>query len=285
MYGYIYKTTNLINGKIYIGQRKNSSKKIKNYLGSGVLISKAIKKYGKENFKKEILCHCKDINELNIEEINYIKKYKESGSSMYNLSDGGGGQLGLSGEKSPNYKRKHSDEVKLKMSICKQGEKNPMYGKKITDEHKQKIINKNKGRIVSFETKNKIRNAIKGEKNGHYGKKPWNYGKKFSEESKRKMSEAKKEEKNFFYGKKFSEEHKKKISKSNSGSRNHSFNKKGKNSIFSKKIYQIDAHTNKIIREWDSITEAENNLKICHISMVCNNKRKYAGGFKWEFIS
>lgn len=45
----IYKTTNLINGKIYIGQ---DSKDRPNYYGSGKLIHRAIKKYGKENFKK-----------------------------------------------------------------------------------------------------------------------------------------------------------------------------------------------------------------------------------------
>ena len=56
---YIYKTTNLINGKIYIGQsiRKFS----KSYLGSGVKILNAIKKYGKENFKVEILEDNKNI--------------------------------------------------------------------------------------------------------------------------------------------------------------------------------------------------------------------------------
>ena len=45
----IYKTTNLINGKIYIGMSKN---KKENYLGSGIYLKYAIDKYGKENFKK-----------------------------------------------------------------------------------------------------------------------------------------------------------------------------------------------------------------------------------------
>ena len=48
----IYKTTNLINGKIYIGQDSKNNPK---YLGSGVIFLKAIKKYGKENFVKETL--------------------------------------------------------------------------------------------------------------------------------------------------------------------------------------------------------------------------------------
>ena len=46
----IYKTTNLINGKIYIGQ---SNGKAKYYLGSGINFKKALKKYGRKNFQKK----------------------------------------------------------------------------------------------------------------------------------------------------------------------------------------------------------------------------------------
>ena len=48
----IYKITNLINGKIYIGQDSNDRL---DYFGSGLLIKRAIKKYGKENFNKQII--------------------------------------------------------------------------------------------------------------------------------------------------------------------------------------------------------------------------------------
>lgn len=54
MIHYVYKITNKINGKFYIG--KKSSKNIDdNYYGSGVVIRQAIKKYGIDNFQKEIL--------------------------------------------------------------------------------------------------------------------------------------------------------------------------------------------------------------------------------------
>jgi len=54
MYGYIYKTTNILNNKIYIG-KKESSSFVETYYGSGTVLKQAIKKYGQENFKIEIL--------------------------------------------------------------------------------------------------------------------------------------------------------------------------------------------------------------------------------------
>lgn len=57
----VYKTTNLINGKIYVG--KDESMK-PHYIGSGYILKKAIKKYGKENFKKDILESCSSREEL-----------------------------------------------------------------------------------------------------------------------------------------------------------------------------------------------------------------------------
>lgn len=53
MYGFIYITTNHINVKRYIGQRKyDKNEKWKTYLGSGIILTRAIEKYGKENFFK-----------------------------------------------------------------------------------------------------------------------------------------------------------------------------------------------------------------------------------------
>jgi len=87
---YIYKITCLINNKIYIGQCIKNKEKTKNYFGSGYIISKAINKYGKDKFKKEILFECNNINELNDAEIYYIKKYNSTNKSIgYNIRSGG----------------------------------------------------------------------------------------------------------------------------------------------------------------------------------------------------
>ena len=57
---YIYRITNNLNNKVYIGKRtsKVPPDKDTNYLGSGKLIKRAIEKYGKENFTKEIVEIC-----------------------------------------------------------------------------------------------------------------------------------------------------------------------------------------------------------------------------------
>ena len=60
----VYKTTNLVNGKIYIGQHQTYDLN-DGYLGSGILLRRAIEKYGEENFKREILFECSSVEEMN----------------------------------------------------------------------------------------------------------------------------------------------------------------------------------------------------------------------------
>jgi len=85
---YIYKTTNLVNGKIYIGQSHYNDSK---YLGSGLLILKAIKKYGRTNFRKDILVpniHSKEL--MDKLEIAYINLYDARNHKVgYNIAIGG----------------------------------------------------------------------------------------------------------------------------------------------------------------------------------------------------
>lgn len=88
----IYLTTNLNNGKIYIGQ---SNGKDRNYLGSGKLIKEAIKKFGRRNFNKKIIVdNIPSLEEANKLEKFYIKKYNSTNPDVgYNIENGGRGNL------------------------------------------------------------------------------------------------------------------------------------------------------------------------------------------------
>ena len=152
---YIYLTTNLINGKKYIGQHYGFLNDY--YIGSGSLLKKAIEKYGKENFKKEILEICDGYESMNIAERTWIEKLNAVEDPLYyNIAEGGFNSnpcaglseeaelerrrklsLAFSGEKNyfygkhmrgpdhPQFGKHHSEESKRKMSLAKQGGKAP----------------------------------------------------------------------------------------------------------------------------------------------------------------
>lgn len=85
-YGYVYKITNLINGKTYVGQRKIVRDKTwDDYYGSGKLIQQAIAKYGKENFLKELISYADSQEELLELENSAINEFKLEGACEYNL--------------------------------------------------------------------------------------------------------------------------------------------------------------------------------------------------------
>lgn len=89
MYGYVYLTTNNVNGKKYIGQHK-ASKFSENYKGSGTLLRAAFKKYGKENFSVSILQECNTIEDLNSAERYFISLYNAvQDEQYYNIMPGG----------------------------------------------------------------------------------------------------------------------------------------------------------------------------------------------------
>lgn len=90
-YGFIYITTNLINGKRYIGQKKFSDdKKWVKYLGSGTSLKRAIDKYGVENFTRSIVDIGYTLEELNTKEQEWISFYNAVESDdYYNLVPGG----------------------------------------------------------------------------------------------------------------------------------------------------------------------------------------------------
>lgn len=160
----IYKTVNLLDGKVYIG--KNSTSNV-NYLGSGRYFKNAIKKYGKENFKKEILEVCLTKEQLDEREIYWIHFYNSQNPDIgYNIQPGGEGgdtYSNLPFEQLEQIKHKISVGVKksivegrLKMPDTRK-EKNGMWGKTHTEEVKNNLRQRLQGKTLE---------EIHGEKKG-----------------------------------------------------------------------------------------------------------------------
>lgn len=118
MYGYIYKTTNKINNKIYIGQHKRV-KFDESYFGSGRLLKKTIKKYGKENFKCEIIEWCENQNQLDEREKYWIEFYSSTNIQKgYNITQGGQSRFFTGLKHSEKSKQKMSEKAKLREHLA-----------------------------------------------------------------------------------------------------------------------------------------------------------------------
>ena len=116
---YIYLTTNLINGKIYIGQHK-SEKYDSSYYGSGKILKSAINKYGIENFSKVILKFFDDKKSAEEYERFLVNEEYVNREDTYNLTIGGNVCI-LCGEKNGFYGKKHSKETIERIRKSKQG--------------------------------------------------------------------------------------------------------------------------------------------------------------------
>lgn len=90
IYYTVYKITNLINGKFYIGVHKTSNLE-DGYMGSGLLIRRAIKKYGLENFSKEYIAIFDNELEMYNTEIEIVNSDLIDRGKVYNLNEGGNG--------------------------------------------------------------------------------------------------------------------------------------------------------------------------------------------------
>ena len=227
--GSIYKITNTVNGKAYIGQTIRDAEKtrIRAHLNGygNEDVKKDIEKYGKDAFIYEILYDGIIPEFLDDYEREEITKHNTVAPHGYNQTNGGSAN-----------RTQFSEEALRKISMAHQG-------KKLSEEHRQKLSKANMGKRLTDETQGKMSESRKGAKNPMYGKprsdeakqkmsedRKGRPGKPHSEETKRKISEAHKRpdarakrseamkgENNPMYGKSPSESTRRKMSEARKG--------------------------------------------------------------------
>ena len=150
----IYKTSNKNDGKYYIGAHETSKEK-DSYLGSGIHLKRAIKKYGRSCFIRETLVECKSREEMFAEEQKIIRLHLGN-PLCYNLKDGGIGgwnyvnQSGMMLGKN-NPMKNVSVAKKCTAAVRKTKNKNPEKYKQIAIANCKKASEKNKGTSRSKE--------------------------------------------------------------------------------------------------------------------------------------
>ena len=161
----IYKSTNKITGKIYIGQTTHTlDKRIKGHIKESKIESNrpfmlSINKYGEDNFTFETIDSANNLDELNDKEVYWINFYNSVSPNGYNVTGGGQGKKmkttkelsRIISEGLKNSEKwqetKNNEEYKIKMEKSFIGW---IKGKKFSQEHKEKIWEKNKERILEF---------------------------------------------------------------------------------------------------------------------------------------
>lgn len=211
----IYQTTNIVNGMIYIG--KHSTSNINDgYIGSGEALKEAVEEYGRESFSCYPIFYAfseSDAYEVerNIVDSDFLKR-----KDVYNKKVGGNGWLsgdrhpmyGRSGSSNPFFGKTHSEEYRKQISLRmtgegnhnygKTGELNNFFGKKHTTETLSNMSGENHhsfGKDYPEEAKVKQSAKMSGKGNPMFGTKGElspNYGRKFSDETKTKISESNK---------------------------------------------------------------------------------------------
>ncbi len=187
MYYTVYKITNTINGKFYIG--KHQTKNLNDaYFGSGKILKRAIKKHSIENFTKEILEIYDSEAKMNLAEKILVVLDQDI---SYNLCDGGHGGFSFINKMGLNGLKNLSEENKHKASLLGGA---AARNKTIERNKASKGITKNTSHINTPEVIEKRNNTLK--EIGHQqGPKNSQFGKPRSEETKRKISETLKKRK------------------------------------------------------------------------------------------
>ncbi len=181
---YLYRITNQLNGKVYIGQSNKETERWRQHKyfvrreKPRQYIHRAMAKYGVENFVYEVIAMCKTLEDADELEIQLIVRYdsrnKEKG---YNISPGADlvWNRGLPKEQQPMYGKKQSVYQKQRVSETHAGIKGTphtkewkvniskiMTGRVLTEEWKEKIAEGNRGKIVSVDSKMKMSESAKG---------------------------------------------------------------------------------------------------------------------------
>lgn len=141
---YTYMVTNKINGKVYVGSHSWKGEGIDhNYFGSGTAITRAVKKYGKENFQVEVLYYYDTVEECRKDEERILTEYNvRDCPHSYNCKNSA---IGWTSE--------------------------DLIGKTFSDEHRKKLSQANKGKTLSEEHRKKISQAMKGKTSEEHRKK------------------------------------------------------------------------------------------------------------------
>jgi hypothetical protein len=151
----LYRTENLVNGKIYVGVHKlQNTSKSKCYIGSGDALQLAVKKYGRKNFVRITLAKFSCSDDAYFAEAEMVTEEFVKRPDTYNMKNGGRGGIGVRGKKlsekhraafiNSNKGKKFSEEHKKKLSEAKKG-------RKLSPEHIAKL-----GKLKSKETLEKI---------------------------------------------------------------------------------------------------------------------------------
>lgn len=164
MYGYIYETTCIPTGMKYIGMHKWSKSTLDSrYLGSGIYLKRAVKKYGRENFSCRIIEWCETRQELLEREKYHISITKAPiDEGYYNIEDGG------QGGHSEYYKQPVTEK---QLKSLERGRHLPASAKQ-----REQLANRRRNINVSEATREKLRQNQLGKKcvnNGEINKYIW----------------------------------------------------------------------------------------------------------------
>jgi len=256
----IYKATNKVNGKCYIGQTsKVLNKRIYNHFNirkkkSCPYFHNAIHKYGEDNFLWEVIEECSSKKEMDEMEFHYIKQYNSLAPNGYNLTMGGGGSCGY----------KHTKEECKKISIRNKGILKTKEHKENLSKAREKLWKDPNSVYNTKDFREKMSEVQSGKGNGMYGK-------KHTEETKSKISEKAKlriGEKNSMWGRR--------------GDKSPQFNK---DNLYKKWIITlpdgkeiVTKNLNKFGREYEEKTGIK--LYVSNLSNVVNGNLKQYKGLK-----